>query len=235
MNGGRMKKKAFLMYTEYEQQLEDLSDEELGKLMRAIFKYEKDGTKPNFTGLLKMAFSFIMSNLNSNQEKYDKRCETSAQNGSKGGRPRNKNLNENLNENLNKNLNKPNKTKKANNDDDNDNDNEDDNDKNNVKDDEDDNIYEFLEQNFGYTISPTTYQTIQYWLKEFNNEYKIIKYGIRKCCHNNVKTISYLEGILKSWKDKGFKTLEECENENKKEEREPVEVFDCDWLNEEEK
>ena len=228
MDGGKMKKKAFLMYTEYEQQLEDLTNEELGILMRAIFKYEKEGTVPNFTGLLKMAFSFIMSNLNSNQEKYDKRCETSAKNGSKGGRPKK----ENLNENLNQNLKKPNKTKKA------DNDNEDDNDKNNVNDDEDDNIYEFLEQNFGYTISPTIYQTIQYWLNEFENKKEIIKYGIRKCCVNNIKTISYLEGILKSWKDKGFKTLEDCENENKKEEKEvkePIEVFDCDWLNEEEK
>ena len=46
-------KKAFLMYYEYEEQLKDLSDEELGKLVRAMFRFEKlgfedDENKRNF-------------------------------------------------------------------------------------------------------------------------------------------------------------------------------------------
>lgn len=58
-----MEKASFLMYTEYQDLLEDLSDEELGKLLRAIFEYETSKKEPNFTGLLKMAFNFIKANL----------------------------------------------------------------------------------------------------------------------------------------------------------------------------
>lgn len=64
-----MEKKSFLMYLDYDELLEDLSDEELGQLMRAIFEYEKEGSEPNFKGLLKMAFAFIKAKLEEDKEK----------------------------------------------------------------------------------------------------------------------------------------------------------------------
>lgn len=121
-------KNSFLIYYEYEEQLSILSDEELGQLIRAIFKYEKNNEIPKFTGVLQIAFLFIKGNLDRDREKYDKRCETSANNGKLGGRP----PKEKPNLKPNKNLKKP---KKADNDIDNDNDNEIDidNDKDNKK------------------------------------------------------------------------------------------------------
>lgn len=102
-------KNSFLIYYEYEEQLSILSDEQLGILLRAIFKYEKNNEIPKLDGVLQLAFMFIKGNLDRDREKYDKRCETSANNGKLGGRP----PKEKPNSKPNKNLKKP---KKADND-----------------------------------------------------------------------------------------------------------------------
>jgi len=198
-----MEKKSFLMNVDYEEQLEDLTDEELGILMRAIFRYEKHGTEPKFTGLLKMAFAFIKEDLNRNREKYDKRCETSAINGAKGGRPKREKPNSKPNE-------KPKKPKKADNEYEDEYDNEDEYDSDNEVEVD---IYDFFTSNFGYCIPPIQMQSLEEWLKDFGGNTEIIKFAIKKCCDNNVRTFSYLEGILQAWKSKGFKTIEECKNE----------------------
>ncbi len=108
-------KNAFLVPHSYMQSFSELSDEELGMVFRAMFDYDINLKKPNFTDrLLKTVWLFVESNLDSLRNEYDKRCETSAKNGEKGGRPRlekpkepKKNLN-NLTENLD-NLTEPNK------------------------------------------------------------------------------------------------------------------------------
>lgn len=206
-----MEKTSFLMYIEYQELLEDLTDEELGKLLRAIFNYETDKIEPNFTGLLKMAFNFIKANLNRDRKKYDKRCETSAINGSKGGRPKSEKPNSKPNE-------KPKKPKKADNDNEYDNEDEYDNDNEAVVD-----IYNFLSTNFGYLLPPIQKEKIDEWRKVFSDD--IIKYAIERCCNNNARNFNYLEAILTSWKNKGFKILEECKSEKKKQKNEP-EWFD---------
>ena len=205
-----MEKKSFLMYLEYEEQLSDLSDEELGMLLRAIFQYEKDGTEPNLVGLLKMAFSFIKGNLNRDRNKYDRRCETSAINGAKGGRPKNEKPNSKPNE-------KPKKPKKA------DIDNEID-------------IYSltnFFEKEFGQLISSTVYQKLIDYQKIFDN--RLIKQAIKECVYANVRTMNYLDGVLKNWKGEGITTYAQWEIKQQKikEKRVPVDYFEYDWLNEE--
>lgn len=95
-------KNSFLIYYEYEEQLSTLSDEQLGVLLRAIFKYEKYNEVPKLDGVLQLAFMFIKGNLDRDREKYDKRCETSANNGKLGGRPPSKKPNLKPNENLKK-------------------------------------------------------------------------------------------------------------------------------------
>src|SRR5574344_1982628 len=76
------------------------------------------------------------------------------------------------------------------------------------------NIFEFLEENFGRTISPIEYKKIIEWENHFNEE--IIKYAIEECCLNNAKTMSYLNTILNDWKSKGFTKLSEVKNRSKK-------------------
>lgn len=83
-----MDKNSFLMYIDYEEQFNLLTDEQIGQLMRAIIKYEKTGNVPELKGMLKMAFSFIKTQLDRDREKYNKRCEQNRENAKKGGRPK---------------------------------------------------------------------------------------------------------------------------------------------------
>lgn len=83
-----MDKNSFLIYLDYEEQFNLLTDEEVGQLMRAIIKYEKTGIVPELEGMLKMAFSFIKTQLDRDREKYNKRCEQNKENAKKGGRPK---------------------------------------------------------------------------------------------------------------------------------------------------
>ena len=64
-------KKSFIMYLDYKEQLEDLSDKELGTLIRAIFQYIEDETEPSFKGKLRIAFKFIRSTLDRDSQKWE--------------------------------------------------------------------------------------------------------------------------------------------------------------------
>ena len=83
-----MDKNSFLIYLDYEEQFNLLTDEQVGQLMRAIIKYEKTGEMPKLNGMLKMAFSFIKTQLDRDREKYKERCKKNKENGKKGGRPK---------------------------------------------------------------------------------------------------------------------------------------------------
>lgn len=83
-----MDKVSFLIYLEYEEQFNLLTDEQLGQLMRAIMRYEKTDEIVELDGMLKMAFSFIKTRLDKDREKYKSKCEKNKQNGARGGRPK---------------------------------------------------------------------------------------------------------------------------------------------------
>ena len=83
-----MAKNSFVIYHNYRDTLEDLTDEQVGKLFRAIFDYEIDKKEPNFDGELKIAFRFIKKDLDLNNDKYESICERNRKNGQKGGAPK---------------------------------------------------------------------------------------------------------------------------------------------------
>lgn len=202
------------MYLDYEEILEDLTEEELGQLLRAIFKYEKTGEEPQNLGLVvKVAFGFIKGNLNRDRQKYDKRSETSAINGKKGGRPSTKkpNLKPNI---------EPKKPKKADIDIEigTDIDTDIDIDTETVVD-----SITYCEEQFGRTLSPVEYEMIMSWREWFIDD--IINYAIDKTIKNGARALSYTQAIINSWHDKGFTTLRECELEKKSKEDKP------EWFN----
>lgn len=81
-------KNSFIMYYDYGEHFNLLSDNELGVLIRAIYEYEKSEVIPQLDGVLKMAFSFIKCQLDIDKAKYNTICERNSINGSKGGRPK---------------------------------------------------------------------------------------------------------------------------------------------------
>ena len=90
-----MDKNSFLMYLDYEEQFELLSDEQVGQLMRAIFKYEKTGIIPELEGMLKIAFSFIKTQLDRDREKWKEEKHKRSEAGKRGMANRWKDNNDN--------------------------------------------------------------------------------------------------------------------------------------------
>lgn len=66
---------SFILYTSYYAIIEGLTDEQLGKLMRAIFIYARDGEVINLEPTLRMAFAFIKDDMERNKAKYNEKRE----------------------------------------------------------------------------------------------------------------------------------------------------------------
>ncbi len=79
---------SFILYTSYYAIIEGLTDEQLGKLMRAIFIYARDGEVINLEPTLRMAFAFIKDDMERNKAKYEEKVERWRTNGRKGGAPK---------------------------------------------------------------------------------------------------------------------------------------------------
>ncbi len=77
-----------LLYYDYLSHFNFLTDEQLGKIVRAMLDYEINGVLPEFSEpIMQMTFSFVRSNLDRDREKFIERCQKNAENGKKGGRP----------------------------------------------------------------------------------------------------------------------------------------------------
>lgn len=207
-----------IFYISHYEVVKQLENEQLGKLYRALFETAM-GNDTKIDDDIKIPFGFINNQMVLDVQKYNDKCLKNKENGKLGGRPKkdatleaekpNKanGFFENPNENENKN--------------DNENENKNDNENDELE------LYDFLSSNFGYTISPIQAEKLREWLNVFNSNSEIIKFAIVKCCNNNARTFSYLEGILQAWKSKGFKTLDECKNEKKKTNNQP------EWMDKE--
>ena len=75
-----------------------------------------------------------------------------------------------------------------------------------------DEIINFIESNFGRTLSSYEFEKINCWLNEFDSD--IVKHAIELSILNNKRTFAYIEGILKNWKSCGYKTLNDIKNED---------------------
>ena len=82
--------KSFLVYDDIEAVLDELTDEQVGKLFRGMVSYHASGTDPEFTGVLKYVFIPIRQTIDRNAEKYREICEKNRENGRLGGRPSNR-------------------------------------------------------------------------------------------------------------------------------------------------
>lgn len=103
------------------------------------------------------------------------------------------------------------------------------------------NIFNYIEQNFGRTIAPIEYETIKNWLSlsfEKNDIEKIICYAVKIAVMSNKRTFGYINGILNNWIGCNYLSYQQIiDNEIKKKPEikemstEEKEIFDYDWLN----
>ena len=80
----KMDKSSFLIYLDYQEQFDLLTDEEAGRLIKAIIKYEKTGEIPKLDGMLKMAFSFIKTQLDRDRKKWKEEKQKRSEAGKRG-------------------------------------------------------------------------------------------------------------------------------------------------------
>lgn len=80
-------KNSFVLYVEYLQNIELLSMEQRGELFTAIMHYASGKEVEDLDGMVMMAFSFIRSQMDRDNEKYQDKLEKRREAGKKGGRP----------------------------------------------------------------------------------------------------------------------------------------------------
>lgn len=94
-------------------------------------------------------------------------------------------------------------------------------------------IFDLFEKEFGRTLSPMEYEIIGAWL-EAGFEEETINLALKEAIYNGVSNLRYIDKILYEWQKKGIKTKDDINKnrENFKKKESKGEVFDYDWLNE---
>ena len=96
-------------------------------------------------------------------------------------------------------------------------------------------IYAEFETEFGRTITSMEYEIINAWLSHNYSEELIIG-ALKEAVYNGVRNLRYIDKILYEWNKKGFKTMNDVNNhlENRERKKEDSELFDYNWLDDEE-
>ena len=217
----------FTFFRNYHDSLNDLPLEDKKEMLVAIDDFIFEDIEPEFTGFKQTIWKLIKPNLISSKSHsrlyQDKTKKKSKKIKSKSNENQNEISDILENKNKNKEENKKRKEREK------------------EKEDGDiigtttTNIYSFLEENFGRTISSLECEKLDSWTKEFNEE--IVKHAIELSVMNNAKKFSYVEGILRNWKASGYKTLEDIKEYedaiySSRSRRGSVntELFDYNWL-----
>lgn len=96
-------------------------------------------------------------------------------------------------------------------------------------------IYSKFETEFGRTISPMEYELINNWISTGTKE-ELILGALKEAVYNGVNNFRYIDKILYEWHKKGFKSMDDIKknNEVRKNNQKSEELFDYDWLEDEE-
>lgn len=92
------------------------------------------------------------------------------------------------------------------------------------------NIYDTFEQEFGRTLSPIEYQTINGWI-ENNISEELIKSALKEAILSGVNNLRYIDKILFEWTKKGYKNIEDIKNKKNIKNDYVEEIYDYDWIN----
>lgn len=82
-----MAKKFIKLWDSYSEYFEPLSDAEVGRLVRAMINYSKDGTLPQLSGNERFVWGPIRREMDEDAEKMESFISKQAENGKKGGAP----------------------------------------------------------------------------------------------------------------------------------------------------
>lgn len=228
-------KDSFILYTEQKEIIDKLTDEQAGKLIKAIYQYAKDGTISNLDMLLEIAFIPIKQNLERNSEKWEDIKQKRSEAGKLGAKIKkqkqananfalSKQANEavNVNVNVNDNVNGT-ATAVIGSDSCVDGSLQSDSCVDEVTnlsgvtietlqfDSCVDGIVKFYEANIGL-IAPHEFELLNSYRADFSDD--VIIYALKLQVEAKASNINYAKAILNSWKKKNIKTLLEAKKEN---------------------
>ena len=86
-----IKPKSFVLYTDLEETLKGMSNNDVGILTKMIFAYVNRGNIDEFLKIpirVSVLFPIIRAQLDRDREKYAKKCQKNSENGKLGGRPK---------------------------------------------------------------------------------------------------------------------------------------------------
>ena len=199
-------KDSFILYTEQKAVIDKLTDEQAGKIIKAIYEYVETEKMPKLDSMLDIIIIPFKQNLDRNREKYNKISEIRAKAGAKGGKQKKQmqtkeskcNDNENVNVNVNVN----------------------DNDNavgescvDGLQD-----VIDFYNNNIGL-MTPYGLKILESYLEE-GIPAELIIYAMQKAVESNKRTFQYVKGILNSWSKKDIKTLIQAKEEEQEFKRE---------------
>ena len=104
-------------------------------------------------------------------------------------------------------------------------------------------IFETFETEFGRPLSPSEFELINGWLKTGTPE-ALIKGALKEAIYNGVRNFRYIDKIIYEWQKKGFKSMDDVNKhlrnednplpKDKKEKTQEEELFDYNWLDDDE-
>lgn len=92
-----------------------------------------------------------------------------------------------------------------------------------------DSIYLEIEQEFNRKLSPLEKEVVMEWIDN-NISYELIHEALKEASINGVSNLRYIDKILFDWMKKGVSKKEDI---NKEEQKEEIEIFNCNWLDDE--
>lgn len=97
-------------------------------------------------------------------------------------------------------------------------------------------VFDIFQKELGKTLSPMQYEMIKEWINSGTSEELIIE-ALREAVLNGINNFSYIDKIISSWKEKGYKSKEDIIRDKSKyrsSKKETKEIFDIDWLSQDE-
>ncbi len=105
-----------------------------------------------------------------------------------------------------------------------------------IKEEEKENIFQIFEREFGKTISSYQVEIINGWLMAGFSE-EIVILALKEAVLSGAANIRYIDAILREWHKNNIKTKEDVEHhlkERRSRKENNTELFDCNWLDEDE-
>ena len=95
-------------------------------------------------------------------------------------------------------------------------------------------IYSAFEKEIGRTLSPMEYEIIKGWVMDkFSDELIIL--ALKEAVYNGVNNLRYIDKVLYGWRKKNIKNKQDIIKDKEKfknRQKENIEVFDYNWLDE---